>query len=918
LVTGNEQNRSINDRGWMPVGTHLLAALIALLLFLRAQQSIAQSTAPLQVKTDTTKAQATHIRQRRPGFDLPDSLYVPSDSVRGDIDTIVQYNAKDSIVFDVKKRTMLLVDQAQMHFQTRDLSAYSILMDFNTNKLHAYSYDYDSVLTSSLAHRRRIIRDTARTKSRGAPELVDAGTKYDGEIILYDFKDKRGTVQLGTTEMEGGFYYGERIKEVAPGTLFVENGRFTTCDAPTPHYYFESPKMKVILKDQVFAEPVFLYIADVPVFALPFGMFPNHSTGRVSGIIPPNYQTSGDRGYGLTHLGYFQVIDDYADAAIRSDIYTKGGYNVAFNAEYMKRYLLQGPISLNVGYGLTRYNSVDPYTQNWLLGFALPGLNIDYSTNMSANLSFQSSGYFRNNAQNISDVLNQNISSSAQFSHNWDDAGVSFSANYFRNQDLNTGNWTENSPSITISKSAFAPFAPPIDEVSGDQTIWQTINISASVNASRQYSRTLTQIPTDTNLQGQVFPGDTSYVMKELYGLTYNPSITISPKLGYISITPSFNYSGAVFLKKIVSRTPYISAKDSSVQFNDVIANGFNHVYNYDMGVSLGTTLYGIANIGAFGVEAVRHTISPSIGFSYHPDFGNQEYRSYTDPITKQQVQYDIYQNNLNAGFDAPGKSGNLSFSLGNNFEAKIKHEISKDSSTEEKVQLLNLTMGSGYDLIQKQFGGFNLGASSSIGQYLSISGNANYSFYPANAEGSDSIAHTLIALHEGWLRPISASFSLNGNLSSAQTSQGQNVDSLRRLIDVTNPDDEREALLGGYFPGKFVSVPYRPTWSISYGISYTEYYSIVSTTRNLSANLTLSFSPTRNWSFQTSAAYDLISKSIVIPQLTIHRDLHCWELNFNYRPTGIIRGYNFEIRIKADQLKDIKLMRSESQYGQF
>ena len=172
---------------------------------------------------DTSKA-VKGVRQRRPGFDLPDSLYLPRDSVKSDIDTIVQYEAKDSIVFDVPQKRMTLVDNAVMHFESRDLKAYTIVMDFATNKLEAFSEDFDSVISSSLSRRRRIIRDTARTKTRGAPVLNDAGTPYEGEVILYDFKTRRGTVQLGTTTMEGGFYYGEKIKQVDKGVLFVENG----------------------------------------------------------------------------------------------------------------------------------------------------------------------------------------------------------------------------------------------------------------------------------------------------------------------------------------------------------------------------------------------------------------------------------------------------------------------------------------------------------------------------------------------------------------------------------------------------------------------------------------------------------------------------------------------------------------------
>jgi len=268
----------------------LMLSLLCGVELLRAQ------TAPPPVDSTAPK-----LKQIRPGIQLPDSLYVTHDSIKGDVDTIIRYTAKDSTIFDVPHKQMVLVNNGIVEFENRELDAYTIVMDFQHNLLKSYSYDVDSVVSATLSLRRRILRDTTRAKTRGAPKLTEGSTVYEGEVIVYNFKTKHGTVQLGTTEMEGGFYYGEKIKQVAPKTLFVENGRYTTCEQAVPHYYFESPKMKVVMNDQVFAAPVYLYVADVPIFVLPFGVFPDHESGRHSGIIMPSYATQGGRGYGLTH-----------------------------------------------------------------------------------------------------------------------------------------------------------------------------------------------------------------------------------------------------------------------------------------------------------------------------------------------------------------------------------------------------------------------------------------------------------------------------------------------------------------------------------------------------------------------------------------------------------------------------------------
>ena len=391
---------------------------------------------------------------KRPGFELPDSLFIARDSIRGDIDTIVYYTAKDSSVFEVKNKKMILTGDATLDFQSRNLEAHRIVVDFKANTLLATSGAFDSVIASNLGKQRRIIRDTSRVKSRGAPKLMDGTTPYEGEVILFNMKTKQGTVQLATTTMQGGYYYGEKVKQVAPKTLFVENGRYTTCAQPTPHYYFESPKMKLISGDQVFAAPVYLYIADVPVFIMPFAVFPNHAHGRTSGIISPNYTTTGNRGFGLTHLGYYQVFDDYFDALIKADLFTKGGYNLNFESQYMQRYILNGPVHLTLGYSKSRVSSSDPYQSNFQLFFGVPTLNINPVTTLAADLQFQSQNYKRFNAENIDDVLQQQATSHASFSTSFEDIGFSLSAQYSRSQNLLNGTYSETSPSINFSRSS--------------------------------------------------------------------------------------------------------------------------------------------------------------------------------------------------------------------------------------------------------------------------------------------------------------------------------------------------------------------------------------------------------------------------------------------------------------------------------
>ena len=876
-----------------------------------------------QIAPPPVDSTAPKLKQIRPGIQFPDSLYVARDTTKGDIDTIVRYTAIDSTVFDIPRKRMILVNNGIVEFENRELDAYTIVMDFQHNLMTSYSYDVDSVVSATLALRRHILRDTNRAKTRGAPKLTEGTTIYDGEVIVYNFKTKHGTVQLGTTEMDKGFYYGEKIKEVAPKTLFVENGRYTTCDDEVPHYYFESPKMKVIMNDQIFAAPVILYVADVPIFVLPFGVFPNHESGRHSGIIMPSYNTQGDRGYGLTHAGYYWVINDYADVRAQSDIYTVGGYNVDFMAEYMKRYLLNSAASVEYGFGLTRYSSGDPFVPDWLIKGSLPNLILGYETSLSANLSFQSSGYFQNNATTVQQFYTQQVTSSATFSTGWQDLGISLGVDYERSQNLLDGTYQESSPQINLSKSTWFPFQSTdgsqpssLSTALGLPTLGIGYNFSASHNVSK--ATNTPNLETDSTI----------YTNTENYSILHSPSISISPKLGYFTITPSVGYQEAWLVREhILSNFRRSYIRDSTGKIIDTVtvadtttSNHFNRLYNYNAGVHISTTVYGIANIGILGIEAIRHTIQPSIGFTYQPDLSTQNYRSFFDPTTRQTNYYNIYNGEPNGDLVGQGKSETLSLDLANNFEAKVDRQVNKDSTTVDHVKLFNLDASTGYNLATKLFNDLSLNASSSIGTIFSLSGNAAFSFYPANYEGGDSTNYTLETLHEGLVRAQSVSAGLSGSFSASKTTEGANYDSMRHLFHINSPEDERIMFMGGNYPGAYLDIPFRPQWNISYQLSYTQSFTLAGAPeRDFGANMTLNLPLTVNWSFQTSAGYDLLNRKVIIPQLTVHRDLHCWIMDFTYRPPGSqISGFNLTIQIKAPQLQDVKLTRTENSYGEF
>jgi hypothetical protein len=690
-----------------------------------------------------------------------------------------------------------------------------------------------------------------------------------------------------------------------------------------PHYYFESPKMKVIMQDKVFAEPVYLYVADVPIFALPFGVFPNHSGGRHTGLIPPSYQTMGDRGYGLTHLGWYQVFSDYFDAAIRGDIYTKGGYNVESNLQWMQRYLLGSPATLHAAYGFTRNNSVDPFTKNWAIDGTLQNLELSYNQHVNVNLHFLSNEYNQNTARNYAQALQQSITSHADYALQLEDLGMSFDATYSRSQNMirtlknDVGSsYQEESPKLSISKQQFFPFSTTSSSV--EPGVLSTLGIAYNVTAERRLNRDTLDV------------GDSMIHYKptnEQYGVMHNPSISISPRFSHFTITPSINYSEAWFFREH-HRTYFLNVRrdtlgnpiDSSVAYSEEILPGFHRAYAWNAGVNLQTALYGVANIGLWGLQAIRHAISPSIRLSYTPRSSDANLYEYRDPRTGQTEHYNLYEGELNAGTFGYHRNASaaLQYGIGNDFEAKVERQVTADSTAVDKVKLLNLSLSSSYDITGQRLGGLSVSAHSSIGTFLSFQGDAQYSFYPQSGSGLiDTV--TLIKQHAGFLRAERASIGFDGSVSSRETMEGDNYDSLRRLVDIQTPEDEREMLLGGFWPGRWVNVPFRPKWNVTYGISYQRYYTLQGKNETYSGHASFTLGLTKNWSISSSTEYDFQGKKIVVPEISIYRDLHCWEARLSYRPPGSnYSGFNFEIRVKAPQLQDVKLTRTENTYGEF
>jgi lipopolysaccharide assembly outer membrane protein LptD (OstA) len=753
-------------------------------------------------------------------------------------------------------------------------------VDFESSNLEAVGIPSDSLANSF----------------NGTPVLNDKGEEYKGFRMKYNFKNKMGVISTAQTETEGAYYTGSKIKKVDEDTYFIENGIYTTCNNPDPHFCIYARQMKVTNKKEVSTRWNWLFFGGVPLpIPIPFAVLPIES-GRRSGIIVPAFGNDATYGYYFSRFGYFWAISDYLDLALQGDYYTRGSYRFDSRFRYAKRYNFTG--SLEGQYEFLRQNDVsDPdlvEQTNWRVIWN-HNQNFDPSLRFDARLEFLSGNILQRNIVDLNDVLRNEIRSSATLFKNWDESGNSLSLNYTRRQILETGEINEVLPNLTFSIPQKFPFRK---KVSSEKQEWYEL-IGYNYNGQLQNNRD--KIEGDLKTRG---------------GIQHSINLSASPKLGHISITPNFRYQEKWYNKRIEQfyvKSDY-SGSDSLVT-NDV--KEINFVRTYSLGVGASTRFYGIVQPNMLGVSSIRHTVNPSISYNYQPDFSEPHwgyYGTYKDSTGKE-IKYNKYQNEIFGGA-SQGKQQNLSFSVSNIFEMKTAVDPTDTTSKEEKIQLLNFDASINYNFAADsvKFSNLNLSYRTQIGEWLNFSGSSVYSLYESNESGQD-LNQFMINNKKGLFRIKNFQFSVSTTLSGEKLKSASGDE-----IETPLPEGEFEigAADDKVYKGMYNTndPDFTIPWDLSLSYNYLFDKSSPSNPRSVSnMSGSLNFNLTPNWKFSVTGSYDFDNKEFSAPQIRISRDLHCWLMNFTWNPIGTYRGYMFEIRVKAPQLQDLKLTKKDQFY---
>ena len=587
----------------------------------------------------------------------------------GGVDAPVTYSASDSLVYDAKNKVAHLYGSAQVKYENMDLASDRISMDIDKSNVKAMG-TADS---------------TAEGGVKGKPVFKMGSDEYDTDTIKFNFKSKKALINNVYTEQQDGFLSGMRSKRDSSGVIYLQHGRYTTCDDPHPDFYISLSRAKVRPGKDVVFGPAYLVVCDVPMpFAIPYGFFP-FTKSYSSGFIMPTYGDESDRGFYLRDGGYYFAINDKWDLKLLGEIYTKGSWGLSAASNYRKRYKYSGSFYFSYqdtktgDKGMPDFAEQESFKLQW--SHRQDSKANPYSS-LSASVNFASTSYERNNLNSLynpQSMTQSTRTSSVNWSTNFSSIGMSLTATTNLSQNMRDSSLAVTLPDLNINIARFYPFRRR--KMVGDERWYEKIALSYTGHVSNSIS-TKEDLLFKSNL-----------IKDWRNGWEHRIPVSANFTLfKYINISPNFNFTDRMYTNKVTKSWD----EQKQVEVADT-TYGFHNVYNWNMSISASTKLYGfwVPNRKLFGdkIQAIRHVLSPTVSFSYAPDFGASRY-GYWDTYQKTDangnvslVSYSPYQNSL-FGVPGKGKQGSISFTLGNNLEMKVKSD--KDSTGFKKISLID------------------------------------------------------------------------------------------------------------------------------------------------------------------------------------------------------------------------------------
>ena len=900
--------------------------------------SAAMDTVKAPVSVDTLTMDSIQLAIFRHNKAVDDSLAQDSinRSRKNGIDSPVEYSAEDSLTYEAAKGRAHLFGDSKVKYQNMDLASDKIYMSLDSSLVHA---------TGSM--------DSISNELFGTPVFKMGSDEYQSDTMAFNFKTKKGLISSVYTQQEEGYLTSELSKRGANGEMFLRHGRYTTCDDPHPDFYLAMSRAKVRPGKDVVFGPTYLVVADVPLpLAIPYGFFP-FTKSYSSGLIMPTYGDETERGFYLRDGGYYFAINDKMDLKLIGEIYTKGSWGLSAASNYRKRYKYSGSFYASYQNTISGEKNMPDYSKQ-------TSFKVQWShrqdakanpySNLSASVNFATSSYERNNLTsmyNPQSMTQSTRTSSVSWSTTFSSIGMTLSTTTNLNQNMRDSTISLTLPDLNISIARFYPFKRK--KKVGAERWYEKLSMSYTGHLSNSISTK------EDKLMHSSLTRDWKNGMQHQIPISGNFTL-----FGYLNVNPSFNFTDRTYFNKTHKSWDAVNQKE----ITDTLS-GFYNVYNWNFSLSASTKLYGmyVPNRKLFGdkIQAIRHVVTPTVSFSYAPDFSASRYGYYeqyqkTDAegnVTM--VEYSPYQ--IGAyGVPGKGKTGSISMDLSNNLEMKVKSD--DDSTGFKKISLIDeFRMSMSYNMAADIRPWSDLSTSLRLKLTKSYTLNLNAVFASYVYEADSVGATPRVSDHKtywgmgkiGRFQGISQNLSytlsnekvakffkrLRGEKVDKDKDKGNNNNEDEWDSGVeTNVDEDMEKAKHG---AKRKSgskaetdedgyMAFQMPWSLSFGYGITmredqtlskfnyntmRYPYKFTQNLNVSGNLRIS----DGWNISFSSGYDFDNKKISMTTASLNRDLHCFNMSCSVVLTPYT-SYNFSFRCNASTLTDALKYDKRSSYS--
>lgn len=856
---------------------------------------------------DTTAADSA---KRKPGIDAP-----------------VDYECTDSLVYDAETRLVHLYGKAQVKYMDMTLNAAKITMNMDSSMVRAAGE-----------------RDTAGIL-QDKPVYSQGSDNYHSELMAFNFKTKKGYITNVETTQGDGFMQSQHSKRAADGTLYLEHAKYTTCDAKHPHFYIALSRAKVRPEKESVFGPAYLVVADVPLpLAVPYGFLPFNKKYS-SGFIMPSYGDETSRGFYLRDGGYYFAINDYMDVKALGEIYTKGSWGLSAETNYRKRYRYNGNFYISFLRTVDGEKNMPDYAVTKSLKVQWThskDAKASPNTTFSARVNFASENYERSNLESMYNPLAYTQStraSSVSFSHTFPSIGLNIAGSTNLTQSLRDSSVSMTLPDLSISLNRFYPFRRK--HQAGKERWYEKISMSYTGSLSNSIN----------TKEDKLFKSN--LVKDWRNGMQHRIPIDATFQVfKYINISPQFSLRDIMYTNRVMRSWDETTQKEVADT-----TYGFYNLYDWSLGVSANTTLYGFYKPWRklFGdkIIAVRHVFKPSVSFSYAPDFTSSHYgyqRTYVKTDANGEVSTVTYSPYSGGIYSYPSgtKQGMITMSVSNNVEMKVKSD--RDTTGERKISIIDELYGAlSYNMAAETRPWSNLNTR------IRLKLTKNYTFsmaavFATYAYAFDKNGRVVTSDRTEWSygrfgrfqgmsqnlsytfnnETLSKLFSRRSDRSTASNDE-TDTDTDTDAEDANIDPDLRNAKKGGKQKKQKAKVDedgylrFSLPWSftVSYGISMAEDRSKQINVRRMrypySFTQTMNFSGylriAEGWNISFTSGYDFNYHELSMTTASVSRDLHCFEMSCSVvlRPYS---SFNFTFRARANELADALKWDKRSSYS--